>query len=185
MPTMSISKEEALSETPTTTTITTTTSVGTKRKIDYIYIEDDSDSDENENDEDEDEDDTNRVDIFSEKSKTLLSARVSKCLCMGWRICGPCDQKYPHSSRETVDKTPPQLCKRGNDGSTCTNDWTQVPILPCVVCKRMTDDEEVSMKLMNAEEAEELICGEQPMCPRCFGMLSGKVCSVCNHNCTV
>ena len=185
LPMVPISKEEALSETPPTTT--TTTPAGSKRKTDYYYlIKDESDSDEKKKD--EDEDDTNKVDISSEDSKRKLSARVSMCKCGGLRICHECDDKFPHKSRKTADNSPPELCKRDCESrwSECTNDYTSLTILPCVVCKCMTDGGEASTDWhLDCEQCELLIC-EQGVCPGCLGALEGvDICKDCKWNCDI
>ena len=191
LPMVSISKEEALPETSTTTT-TTITSAGSKRKvdeIDYIYI---SDSDEKKTDKDdstsvEKKNDEEKYDMFSEESKRKLSARVSKCLCGRWRICSKCDEEFPHESRKTADNSPPELCKRDcEEGSECTDDYTSLPILPCVVCKCMTDGGEVSTDWhLDCEQCELLIC-EQGVCPGCLGALEGvDICKDCKWNCDI
>ena len=74
------------------TTTTTTTTVGFERKADSIETENPS-TDAVQKDEDE-------VNIISEKSKILLSSRVSKCLCVEWPVRIQCDENYPYSCEQ-------------------------------------------------------------------------------------
>jgi len=178
-----------------TTTITTTT-VGCKRKAETEdpptdVAKKDEECDRKAETKDtptdavkKDEEDEEEVDIFSEDSKRILSTRISKCQCGGWRICGPCDKKYPATARETVDKTPPLLCNRDcEDGSKCTDDYTTLPVFPCTICKKNTDDGDVSTDWhLDCEQARALICDNE-MCPGCLGVIREEVCNVCNYNC--
>ena len=74
------------------TTTTTTTTVGFKRKADSIETENPS-TDAVQKDEDE-------VKIISEKSKILLSNRVSKCLCVEWPVRIQSDENYQYSCEQ-------------------------------------------------------------------------------------
>ena len=155
-------------------TTTTTTTIGCKRKA---GTEDPTTDAVNE--------DADKFNIFSEDSKRMLSARVTRCKCEGWRICGPCDKKYPHPSRETDDKTPPVLCKRDcEEDSNCTDEYSGIRVLPCTVCKCLTDDGDVDSDWdkMDCEERENLIC-EEGICPGCLGECCEEICAICNsHN---
>jgi len=177
-----------------TTTINTTT-VGCKRKAETEHLHTDKkDEDECERKGETNDTHTDAVktgeeeeyDMFSENSKRILSTRISKCQCGGWRICGPCDKKYPDVARETDDKTPPLLCNRDRDDeSSCTDDYTSLPVFPCTICKKYTDDGDVSTDWhLECEQAEDLICDEN-MCPGCLGVIREEVCNVCNYNCDV
>ena len=138
--------------------------------------------------------DEKKYDIFSEESKLLLSKLVSQCMCGGWRICGGCSDIYKpvlidsDSDSETDEKTStetptgtPRLCKRDcADDSKCISDYVRV--LPCTVCKRMTDDGEVDFGWANIgwQERQDLI-SEENICPGCLAKNCQINCSVCNR----
>ena len=182
----------AIPDTNTENTTTTTTSAGSKRMIDgKTKDKDDSASVPKKNDEDD-------YDIFSEDNKIELSNRVSQCHCGGFRICLPCFleytptlvDKYPapptetdtKTDNKTDNKTHPVLCQRDcEDGSHCTDDYSGMRVLPCTVCKRMTDDGRVDSDWdeMDFEERQNLIC-EEDICPRCLAKGCEEECSICN-----
>ena len=138
--------------------------------------------------------DEKKYDIFSEESKLQLSTRISKCMCGGFRICKPCLNIYKptlvdsDSDSETDEKTPPgtltgtpRLCNRDcADDSRCISDYVRV--LPCTVCKRMTDDGEVDSGWDNMGwgERQDLI-SEENICPGCLAKHCQMNCSVCNR----
>jgi hypothetical protein len=182
MTSMPTSAEETLpAQCPTPTTL------GCKRKADSIEPPT-TDSSVKE--------DEKKYDIFSEESKLQLSTRISKCRCGGFRICLDIYKPtlvdsvtHSDSDSETDEKTPPEtltktprLCKRDcEDDSACMDDYSGMRVLPCTVCKRMTDDGDVDTDWdkTNCEEREDMICDEE-ICPGCLAKGCEDECSICN-----
>ena len=189
---MPTSGEEAL---PTECLAPTT--VGCKRKADSI---------ETPTTDSHVKDDEKKYDIFSEESKLQLCLRVSKCRCGGFRICKPCFEIYKptlvdtgsgsdsdsETDKKTDEKTAPEtltrtpsLCKRNcEDDSECMDDESGMRVLPCTVCKRMTDDGDVDSDWdkMDFAERQNMIC-EEDICPGCLAKGCEENCSMCNsHN---
>ena len=142
--------------------------------------------------------DEKKYDIFSEESKLKLSTRITQCRCGGFRICKPCFEIYKptlvdsdsdfDADSETDEKTSPEtltkiprLCARdGEDDSACMDDYG-MRVLPCTVCKRMTDDGDVDRDWddMDCEERQRMICDED-ICPGCLAKECEEECSICN-----
>jgi hypothetical protein len=148
--------------------------------------ESDDDGAESDDDGAESDDDDEEVDIFSEESMKMLATLVPSCQgCNGFCICGPCNRKYTPTlkytdSRETVDPENPPLCKRNED--TCGSDCLSFGMFPCVVCKRMDDnDEEVKEWENDSGAREDLVC-EYDCCAGCLANIVSEVCPVCKTN---